>query len=116
CSVSFFAVASLWESSCLRVLRRRRVLIIGTGNSAWEFVDAVRRSEGMRFSVLGAVGESRPDEPFAGAPTLGTIADLKGIVEDYRPNLVVLADDEAQEAALNRLLETRNASFKVATV
>ena len=117
CAVSIFALAAVWESTCQRVLGgRRRVLIIGTGSSAWEVVDAVRRSEGMRFSVLGAVGQSRPDEPFAGAPTLGTIADLKGIVEIYRPNLVVLADDEAQEAALNRLLETRNASFKVATV
>jgi hypothetical protein len=117
CAVSIFALAAVWESACQRVLGGgRRVLIIGTGSSAWEVVDAVRRSEGMRFSVLGAVGQSRPDEPFAGAPTLGTIADLKGIVEDYRPDLVVLADDEAQEAALNRLLETRNASFKVATV
>ena len=117
CAVSIFALAAVWESTCQRVLGgRRRVLIIGTGSSAWEVVDAVRRSEGMRFSVLGAVGESRPDDPGAGAPTLGTIADLKGIVEIYRPDLVVLADDEAQEAALNRLLETRNASFKVATV
>jgi exopolysaccharide biosynthesis polyprenyl glycosylphosphotransferase len=117
CAVSIFALAAAWESVCQRVLGgRRRVLIIGTGTSAWEVVDAVRRSEGMRFSVLGAVGESRPDEPIDGAPTLGTITDLKGIVEDYRPDLVVLADDEAQEPALNRLLETRNASFKVATV
>ncbi|MGN6431120.1 MAG: sugar transferase [Gaiellaceae bacterium] len=117
CAVSIFALAAIWESVCQRVIgRRRRVLIIGTGSSAWEVVDAVRRSEGMRFSVLGAVGEGRPDEPIAGAPTLGTIADLKGIVESYRPDLVVLADDEAQEQALNRLLETRNGSFKVATV
>jgi exopolysaccharide biosynthesis polyprenyl glycosylphosphotransferase len=117
CGISIFALAAIWESVCQRVLgRRRRVLIIGTGSSAWEVVDAVRRSDGMRFSVLGAVGHSRPDEPIGGAPTLGTIADLKGIVENYRPDLVVLADDEAQEQALNRLLETRNASFKVATV
>jgi exopolysaccharide biosynthesis polyprenyl glycosylphosphotransferase len=92
------------------------VLIVGTGSSAWEVVDAVRRSEGMRFSIVGTVGNSAPDEPILGAPALGTIADVKKIVESYRPDLVVLADDEAQEPALNRLLETRNASFKVATV
>lgn len=116
CAVSVFALATTWESVCRRVLDgRRRVVIIGTGSSALEVVDAVRRSEGMRFSVLGTVGQSRPSEP-AGAATLGTIADLKGIVEHYRPDLVVLADDEAQEPALNRLLEARDASFKVATV
>ena len=117
CAVSIFALATAWESVCQRVLARgRRVLIVGTGSSAWEVVDAVQRSEGMRFSVLGTVGQNPPDEPIFGTPTLGTIADVKEIIESYRPDLVVLADDEAQELALNRLLEARNASFKVATV
>jgi hypothetical protein len=35
CTVSIFALAAVWESACQRVLGgRRRVLIIGTGNSA----------------------------------------------------------------------------------
>ncbi|MGZ4332850.1 MAG: sugar transferase [Gaiellaceae bacterium] len=117
CAISIFALATVWETVCHRVLAgRRRVLIVGTGSSAWEVVDAVRRSEGMRFSVLGTVGKTVPDESIVGAPALGTIADLEALVEDYRPDLVVLADEDAQERALNRLLETRNASFKVATV
>lgn len=117
CAVSIFALAAVWESVCQRVLAGgQRVLIVGTGSSAWEVVDAVRRSEGMRFSVLGTVGRIPPDESIVGAPTLGTVADLRMLVEDYRPDLVVLADDDTQELALNRLLEARNASFKVATV
>jgi exopolysaccharide biosynthesis polyprenyl glycosylphosphotransferase len=79
-------------------------------------VDAVRRSEGMRFLVVGTVAEGQSVEPIHGAPALGTIDDLKGIVETYRPDVVVLADDSAQEPALNRLLEAPQSGFKVATV
>ncbi len=115
-AVSVFALSAAWESVCLRVLaRRQRVLIVGTGHCASDVIEAVERSEcGAPFSVVGTVADEPPTDVARGARVLGPVGDLSQIVEGVRPDVIVLADVEGYELALNRLLDAPFGGFKVA--
>jgi exopolysaccharide biosynthesis polyprenyl glycosylphosphotransferase len=115
-AVSVFALSAVWESVCLRVLaRKQRVLIVGTGSSASDVIEAVERSEcGAPFSVVGTVADDPPADVARSGQVLGPVGDLSQIVEGVRPDVIVLADVEGYELALNRLLDAPFGGFRVA--
>jgi exopolysaccharide biosynthesis polyprenyl glycosylphosphotransferase len=116
-AISVFVLSTAWETVWQRLLvARRRVLVVGTSSCASEVVDAVARADESPFTVVGMVNQQRKTDTVPGAPFLGPIADLSRIVEAQRPDLIVLAEGESPERALNSLLDVASGGFKVVGV
>jgi exopolysaccharide biosynthesis polyprenyl glycosylphosphotransferase len=97
--VSVFTLTTIWESIAQRVVGKRRVLVIGTSSCAEAVADAVEFEGHAPFAVVGAVD----DEP-GDTARLGSVAELSRIIDEQRPDLIVLTDGESSTKALDRLL------------
>jgi exopolysaccharide biosynthesis polyprenyl glycosylphosphotransferase len=97
--VSVFTLTTIWESIAQRVVGKRRVLVIGTSSCAEAVADAVEFEGHAPFAVVGAVD----DEP-SDTARLGSVAELSRIIDEQRPDLIVLTDGESSTKALDRLL------------
>jgi exopolysaccharide biosynthesis polyprenyl glycosylphosphotransferase len=107
-AVSVFTLTAIWEGVTQRVVPKRRVLVVGASSRAAEISDAVEFDGHNLFAVVGAVDDD-PDD----STRLGAIAELSRIVEEQRPDLVVLTDAESSAKALDRLLAAPTDGFKV---
>jgi exopolysaccharide biosynthesis polyprenyl glycosylphosphotransferase len=96
---SVFTLTTIWESIAQRVVGKRRVLVIGTSSCAEAVADAVECEGHASFAVVGAVD----DEP-GDTARLGSVAELSRIIDEQRPDLIVLTDGESSTKALDRLL------------
>jgi exopolysaccharide biosynthesis polyprenyl glycosylphosphotransferase len=97
--VSVFTLTTIWEAIAQRVVGKRRVLVIGTSSCAEAVADAVEFEGHAPFAVVGAVD----DEP-GDTARLGSVAELSRIIDEQRPDLIVLTDGESSTKALDRLL------------
>jgi exopolysaccharide biosynthesis polyprenyl glycosylphosphotransferase len=102
-----FALATGWELVARRVVGRRRVLVVGAG-CAEAVANAVEVDGRAPFAVIGAVD----DEPGDGA-RLGSVAELSRVIDEQRPDLVLLTDGEGSTKALDRLLAAPATGVKV---
>ncbi|HEX7255249.1 MAG TPA: sugar transferase [Gaiellaceae bacterium] len=107
-TVSVFALTTIWESVAQRVVGKRRVLVVGTSSSADAVADAISFEGHAPFTVVGAV-DDEPDDP----ARLGSVAELSRIIDEQRPDLIVLTDGESSAKALDRLLEAPASGLKV---
>jgi exopolysaccharide biosynthesis polyprenyl glycosylphosphotransferase len=107
-ALSVFALATVWESVAERVVGPRRVLVVGRSESAGAVSDAVAFEGDAPFSVIGAVD----DDP-ADSSRLGSVTELTRIIDEQRPDLVVLSDDDCSAKALDRLLASPADGVKV---
>ena len=107
-TVSVFALSTVWESVTQRVVGKRRVLIVGTSTCAEEVAHAISFEGHAPFAVVGAV-DDEADDP----ARLGSVAELSRIIDEQRPDLIVLTDAESSNRALDRLLDAPNAGLKV---
>ena len=107
-----FGLVAVWEW----LVRRSgvtwwRVLVVGSPSVADSLVEEVQRTR-VPFEVVGIVADTF--EPSSrGVPLLGAVADLPAIVEEGRPELIVLADTPGCDAAVERLLEIPRGRFRV---
>jgi exopolysaccharide biosynthesis polyprenyl glycosylphosphotransferase len=107
-AVSVFALTTIWESVAQRVVGKRRVLIVGTSSCADAVADAISFEGHAPFTVVGAVD----DEP-GDTARLGSVAELSRVIDERRPDLIVLTDGESSTKALDRLLDTPASGLKV---
>jgi exopolysaccharide biosynthesis polyprenyl glycosylphosphotransferase len=107
-SVSVFALTTIWESVAQRVVGKRRVLVIGTSSCADAVADAISLEGHAPFAVVGAV-DDRPDD----TARLGSVAELARVVDEQRPDLIVLTDGESSAKALDRLLDSPASGLKI---
>jgi exopolysaccharide biosynthesis polyprenyl glycosylphosphotransferase len=107
-AISVFSLTAIWESVAQRVVGKRRVLVIGTSSCADAVADAISFEGHAPFTVVGAV-DDEPDD----TGRLGTVAELSRIIEEQRPDLIVLTDGEGSTKALDRLLATPSSGIKV---
>jgi exopolysaccharide biosynthesis polyprenyl glycosylphosphotransferase len=107
-AVSVFTLTAIWEGVTQRVVAKRRVLVVGASSRAAEIADAVEFDGRSVFAVVGAVDDD-PDD----TARLGAIAELSRIIDEQRPDLVVLTDAETSAKALDRLLAAPTDGFKV---
>ena len=107
-ALSVFALTTIWESVTERVLGKRRVLVIGTTTCAEAVADAIAFEGRPAFAVVGAV-DDEDEDPMR----LGSVAELSRIIEEERPDLVVLTDGESSAKALDRLLDAPASGLKV---
>ncbi|WP_167525315.1 undecaprenyl-phosphate glucose phosphotransferase [Roseomonas genomospecies 6] len=100
---------------------RRRTLLVGTNDLAFEWLDRLQRAEGAGYQVVGAVSTTadRPSSPssaplstsplstarLAGVPVLGGVNGLVEQVRKNRIDLVVVALPWSAEAEINDILE-----------
>jgi exopolysaccharide biosynthesis polyprenyl glycosylphosphotransferase len=107
-TLSVFALTTIWEAVAQRVVGKRRVLVIGTSTSAEAVADAIAVEGNTPFTVVGAVDDT-PDDP----ARLGSVAELARIIDEQRPELVVLTDGESSAKALDRLLDAPASGLKL---
>jgi exopolysaccharide biosynthesis polyprenyl glycosylphosphotransferase len=107
-TISVFALTTIWEAVAQRVVGKRRVLVIGTSASAAAVADAIAVEGNAPFTVVGAVDDT-PDDP----ARLGSVAELTRIIDEQRPELVVLTDGESSAKALDRLLDAPASGLKL---
>jgi exopolysaccharide biosynthesis polyprenyl glycosylphosphotransferase len=105
---SVFTLTTIWEVIAQRVVGKRRVLVIGTSSCAEAVADAVEFEGHAPFAVVGAVD----DEP-GDTARLGSVAELSRIIDEQRPDLIVLTDGESSTKALDRLLAGPSSGVKV---
>jgi exopolysaccharide biosynthesis polyprenyl glycosylphosphotransferase len=107
-TVSVFALTTVWESVTERVLGKRRVLVVGTSSCAEAVADAISFEGHAPFTVVGAVDDEPED-----TARLGSVAELNRVIEEQRPDLIVLTDGESSTKALDRLLDAPSSGLKV---
>jgi exopolysaccharide biosynthesis polyprenyl glycosylphosphotransferase len=105
---SVFALATAWEFVTRRVVGKRRVLIIGTASDADAVADAISFEGKTPFAVVGTVDDEESD-----SARLGSVAELARVIEEQKPDLIVLTDSEAATKAIDRLLAAPAGTFKV---
>ena len=107
-AVSVFALTTIWEFVAQRVVGKRRVLVVGTSSCAKAVADAISFEGHAPFTVVGAV-DDEPDDP----ARLGSVAELSRVIDEQRPDLVMLTDGESSTNALDRLLSAPASGLKV---
>ena len=107
-TLSVFALTTIWEGVAQRVVGKRRVLVIGTSASAEAVANAIAVEGNTPFTVVGAVDDT-PDDP----ARLGSVAELSRIIDEQRPELIVLTDGESSAKALDRLLDAPASGLKL---
>jgi exopolysaccharide biosynthesis polyprenyl glycosylphosphotransferase len=107
-TLSVFTLTTVWESVAQRVVGKRRVLVVGTSSSAGAVADAIEVDGNAPFTVVGAVDDASDD-----LGRLGSVAELSRIIDEQRPELIVLTDGESSAKALDRLLDAPASGLKL---
>jgi exopolysaccharide biosynthesis polyprenyl glycosylphosphotransferase len=112
-AAAVFVLQLAWE----RLVRasaaeRRRVLVIGAHDGGEELVEELWQDDDRRYELVGFVDDDAAGT-VAGVPVLGGLADLAPIVEQERPDLVVLAVSRNRLEAFTSLLDAAGSQFDV---
>jgi exopolysaccharide biosynthesis polyprenyl glycosylphosphotransferase len=112
--LAVFALSAAWEHA-VRSIAKRRVLVVGTGGCASEVLAELRRGDRAPFTMLGLVGEER-DASAEEVPQLGSFDELPSIIEEHRPDIVILTDERVSSWAVDPLLDLAPIGFRVVGV
>ncbi len=106
-------LSAAWRAFVSRGLpQQRRVLIVGGGEGSMHLVQLLRES-GSGLEPVGVVDDDVKSEIFAGIPVRGHLSDLSAVVEEERPDLVVVAVERNRPEVFKQLLAAANAGFQV---
>jgi exopolysaccharide biosynthesis polyprenyl glycosylphosphotransferase len=109
-TLAVLIASAVWETTVANsIAARRRVLVVG---AAVDLLQDIRLAPRLPFDVIGVVDDHETDR-VAGVIRRGSIADLPRIVDEQRPQLVVLANEACSEAALEQLIEVGHLDFAV---
>jgi exopolysaccharide biosynthesis polyprenyl glycosylphosphotransferase len=101
--------AGLYEVTQRRFGRRPKVLVVGAGDGGAELVEELRAGGGdIPFSCIGLLADGA--EP---GTTLGGIHELGAVVEEKRPDLIVLAGVEDRALATQLIFEASRFPFRL---
>jgi exopolysaccharide biosynthesis polyprenyl glycosylphosphotransferase len=96
--------------------RPRRLLLVGVSEAALELVQDLANNKSLPFEWVGAVTEEAPVGQALRIPLLGTLSDLPQIVPRTRPDLVVVADLQQRDRAIDHLVGMANLGFRIVGV
>lgn len=78
-----------------RGIAEQRALIVGTGEVGQMIFNAIRRSPGLGYRVVGFLGNDAPGREDLGAPLLGTVKELAPLIKEHQVDEVIIALPEA---------------------
>jgi lipopolysaccharide/colanic/teichoic acid biosynthesis glycosyltransferase len=109
--VSLFVWRTLIEAVLQRFAGPRSVLLVGAGETLRELADHIAAHPELDFTVAGSVTNATGT---AVPPVLGAMSDLRDVVREVRPHLIIAGVDENREQLpVSDLLDLR---FSGATV
>ena len=109
-----FLFSACWEGVVGRsVAVRRRILIVGANDGGAEIVGELAITKDTRFEVIGFVDDERETETIAGVPRFGGIEDLAAVLDDHRPDLVVVAVSRNRPEVFASLLQSAGNGFEI---
>jgi len=110
-----FAGEAAWETFALRhVAPVVRLLLVGTSGAAETLFDDMQRGRTGGYELVGVVvEEDSPLVPDPQIPLRGSVDDLAAVIDELRPDLVVLAPGLKSPHTLGRLLDAAQAGFRV---
>jgi lipopolysaccharide/colanic/teichoic acid biosynthesis glycosyltransferase len=109
--VSLFVWRTLLEAVLQRFAGPRSVLLVGAGQTLRELADHIAAHPELDLSVAGSVTNTTGT---AVPPVLGAMGDLRDVVREVKPDLIIAGVDENREQLpVNDLLDLR---FSGATV
>jgi exopolysaccharide biosynthesis polyprenyl glycosylphosphotransferase len=105
-AVAIAALRAAYESAALELMRvagiRRRVVLVGEGESLARLRRSLAAARGgLSYEFVGAVA----DEGLAGLRLLGSRADLARILDETRPDEVILAEADFDERTVLHVVE-----------
>jgi exopolysaccharide biosynthesis polyprenyl glycosylphosphotransferase len=114
-AVLVFVGEAAWETFVLRYIAPNvRLLLVGTSGAAETLFDDMQRGRSGGYELVGVVVE--PGSPAVSDPQIplrGEIDDLARVIDELRPDLVVLAPGLKSPHTLGRLLDAAQAGFRV---
>jgi sugar transferase (PEP-CTERM system associated) len=114
-AVGLFGWRSVWLGIGGTERLRQRVLVLGVSGAAEEMV-TLQTTGLRRFTILGFLADepSAPDELPAGSELLGKTRDLLSLVDELRPDLVLVALRDMRRAfPVNDLLKCRLRGIRI---
>ena len=106
--------SAVWETAVAGSLAaRRRILVVGAAGGGTDLLEDVSAAPRLPFEVVGVVDGDRASDRVAGVPCFGSTDDLPEIVEELRPQLIVLANERCRAEALERLIDVSHLDFRV---
>jgi exopolysaccharide biosynthesis polyprenyl glycosylphosphotransferase len=113
--VGVFVSAVIWEWFVRKTSAgRRRVLVIGRGPLIKSVAKELERPCGKGFLLVGSIELEGPEpSERESANCLSTLEALGELIALHRPDLVVLADEQACTAAIDRLLDAAGTQCRV---
>jgi exopolysaccharide biosynthesis polyprenyl glycosylphosphotransferase len=105
-AVTIGVLRAAYESASLEVMRaagiRRRVVLVGEGESLVRLRQSLAAARGgLRYEFVGAVAP----EPLPGTRFLGSRVDLPLVLEQVRPDEVILAEADFDERTVLEVVE-----------
>jgi exopolysaccharide biosynthesis polyprenyl glycosylphosphotransferase len=106
CAIAIGLLRAAYESVSLELMRmagiRRRVILVGEGESLARLQRSLAATRGgLAYEFVGAVAE----EHVAGLRPLGSRSELSRVLEDVRPDELVLAEAALDERAVLEVVE-----------
>jgi FlaA1/EpsC-like NDP-sugar epimerase len=97
-----------YELSLREVGRQTRAAIVGTGESGVALAGHIWRSSAMQTQVVGFVSDSREEvgRHIEGAPVLGVVDDLEGLIAKHGIDQVIIANPQAGREEMDRIWRT----------
>lgn len=91
----------------LRGIGLHRAVLVGTGESARNVYESLKRNPIMGMRVIGIVAEEAGKTPAweCEAPTVGVVSDLRNIVEEQKVDEVIAAFETSDRERLSEVLD-----------
>jgi exopolysaccharide biosynthesis polyprenyl glycosylphosphotransferase len=106
CALAISLLRAAYESAALELMRgagiRRRVVLVGEGDGLARLQRSLAAARsGLTYEFVGAVAEGEP----AGLRHLGARADLARVLDEVRPDEVILAEADFSEDEVLEVVE-----------
>jgi exopolysaccharide biosynthesis polyprenyl glycosylphosphotransferase len=91
----------------------QRILIVGAGRGTADLLETLAQEQKHQFEPIGIVDDLHVEDALAGVPIRGRIRDLPWIVQEERPDLVVVTVERNRPEVFKNLLEVGGSGFNV---
>jgi exopolysaccharide biosynthesis polyprenyl glycosylphosphotransferase len=110
-----FLTSSIFEAHMQRPATHRRLLFVGADEGIREVLAELARNPRLPFDVIGIVDDGPVDDVVA-TQRVGTTGELRAILQEARPDLLVLGSGARRAEALSHVLDAAPHDIRVLDV